>query len=212
MSAVGEAFINAFGKPDPAVPRGFRFRDAFDDKSWSSLQSEIGSGWYLNRFLFLFAKGAERMKACLNAWDFLVPPNRDRIILGRNAYGAILVMDDANHLDHSIHVLDPFRVVYWTDANLTLTNMIGAFLPERLIPHFLDDTLYKKALSTRKARLGDDEILAPRKPLGLGGNMDLDSFQVEKIVPYYKSTAAIYRKAFAKMGRPPTSPSTGRKK
>jgi hypothetical protein len=202
MSYVGEHFLRAFGKPDPAAPNGIRFRDAFEAELWKTIQADFGAGWYLDGFLFLFAEGVERLKACLKAWDFLVPPNRDRIVLGRNAHGAILVLHDANDAEkRSVHVLDPFRVLYWTHSDVTLTNLIGTFLPERLIPNFVDDSLYAQWRAGNETRLRDDEILAPRKPLGLGGKFDLDNFQREKIVSYYKTTAPIYRKAFAKMGR-----------
>ena len=172
----------------------------------------IGKATFAFRFArFLFAEGAERLKACLKAWDFLVPPNRDRIVLGRNAHGAILVLHDANDAEkRSVHVLDPFRVLYWTHSDVTLTNLIGTFLPERLIPNFVDDSLYAQWRAANEARLRDDEILAPRKPLGLGGKFDLDNFQREKIVSYYKTTAPIYRKAFAKMGR--AAPSSKRRR
>jgi hypothetical protein len=91
MSAVGEAFVKAFGKPDPATPNGVTFSMPGLQGSWESLHKEIGSGWYRDGFLYLFGEGLDALKPCLEAWSFLVPPCDDRVIIGRNAYGAILV-------------------------------------------------------------------------------------------------------------------------
>ena len=201
MSDVGKAFKSAFGKPDPEAPNGVLFTSSGLADEWSTLRREIRSGWFQDRFLYLFGDGLMALLPCLDAWSFVVPPNRDRIVLGRNAHGALLVLDDANSGQGTVHVLDPFRVVYWTDPNLALMNLIARWLPEDRIPHFRDDRVYRQWQTQTDALLDGDEMLAPRTPEGLDGTLSLANLQPEPIVEYYETTGPIYAKAFAKMGR-----------
>lgn len=210
MSDVGKPFVKVFGKPEPEAPNGLAFSSSFLSDLWKDMRREIRSGWFQNRFLYLFGDGLADLLPCLDAWSFVVPPNRDRIVLGRNAHGALLVLDDANSGQGTVHVLDPFRVVYWTDPNLALMNLIARWLPEDRIPHFRDDTAYRQWQTQTGAALNDDEMLAPRTPEGLGGTLSLANLQPEPIVEYYETTGPIYGKAFAKMGRAaPAAPARG---
>jgi hypothetical protein len=196
MSDVGKAFLGVLGKPDPATPSGLQFREAHSQQLWQRLYQEIGAGWFLNRFFYLFGPGLERLLACLEAWSFLVPPGRDRMILGHNAYGAILVLERPNTTDASVHLLDPFRVQYWSDPRIGFINLIGRWLPDRMLPGFSDDLLYRAWIQGGTV-LPDDVILAPEKPLGLGGTLEPDNIREEEIVSYYRTTGPIYEKAFA---------------
>jgi hypothetical protein len=202
MSDVGKAFIAAFGRPEPETPDGLRFSASSLQSSWKSLRREIKSGWFADRFLYLFGEGLDRLLPSLRVWSFLVPPNEDRLILGRNAHGALLVLDDANTAEASVHVLDPFRVVYWSDPDLAFMNLIGHWLPRDQIPYFLDRSVYDAWAKTDQGPRADDMILAPKRPEGLGGPFDIKNFQEEDIAQFYATTGPIYEKAFARMGRP----------
>ncbi len=205
MSDVGKPFVQAMGKPDPETPNGLRFTSSFLADLWKDMRREIRSGWFQDRFLYLFGDGLDALKSCLEAWSFVVPPNRDRMVIGRNAYGALLVLDNANSGKGSVHVLDPLRVVYWTNPNLGLMNLIAYWLPEGKIPDFRADGPYREWRKKHGVYLDDDVILAPRTPEGLGGKFELANLQEEPILEYYETMAPIYQKAFAKMS-PPSPP------
>jgi hypothetical protein len=202
MPSVKEAFVAALGKPSPRVPSAIHFEDVGMEAVWRRFLADVGSGWYLDRFLFLFGEGVERLAPCLDAWAFLVPPRRgDRKILGRNAHGALLVLEDAESVEHNqVHLLDPFRVTYWTDPDLNLFTLIGAWLPRKLLPGFLDDDLYRAWMQVRRRPLEDDLILAPKTPEGLGGRFEPRNVQEEEIVAYYRTTGPIYAKALGRAG------------
>lgn len=119
MSKLHDSFSKALGDASPKVPPALAFTRY--NPSWDLIKSEIGAGWFLDRFVYLFGDGLEPLKACLDAWSFVVPPHADRKIIGRNAYGAILVLEDGEDLDkESVHVLDPvnvdYKVVRYADA------------------------------------------------------------------------------------------------
>jgi len=200
MSAIADAFVAAMGKPNPPSTPGLHFADERMQASWDRIQAEVGAGWFLNHFLCLFAEGLDSLGACLDAWSFLVPPSSsERLIAGRNAYGAILVVEnstkDLGGLGE-VHVLDPTAVAYWSHPDLYLRSMIGSWLPHNEIPHFLEHELYDAWLQQSGRYLVDDEILAMRAPRGLGGAMTLDNFYPENIFSYYETTGPIYAKAF----------------
>jgi hypothetical protein len=108
VSSVGEKFLAAFGAPDPATASGLNFSRRLDRELWADLHGEIGSGWFRDGFLYLFGADLDALRPCLEAWSFLVPPIEDRMILGRNACGAILVLDNANDVPQRVFILDPF--------------------------------------------------------------------------------------------------------
>ena len=204
MTIMKNTFARVFGKPTPRVPNAIHFKDVAIEAVWALSQKDTGAGWYMNRFLYMFGPGLDRLNACLDAWSFLVPPaKRKRIVIGRNAYGALLVVEDTS--DPPARVLDPYLMVYWGDPSLHFGNLLADWLPNDRVPGFLDDTLYKAWVKARKKPLEDDIILAPKTPWGLGGRMDPENFQEEEIVSYYKTTAPIFAKAYAKMKRPAAS-------
>src|SRR4051794_29059524 len=112
MSGVGDAFLARLGRPDPAAPNGLHFADAYDQQWWAQIHAEIGSGWYQNRFLYLFGEGLDTLEPCLTAWSFLVPAGVERMIVGRNAYGALLVAENPSRDGYTslIGLLDPLNV------------------------------------------------------------------------------------------------------
>jgi hypothetical protein len=198
MSVVGQSFIAAFGPPDPPAPSGLTFQ-SWAQRGWDRLYSEIGAGWYLDGFLYLFGEGLAALQPCLEAWSFLIPPCSDRRILGRNAYGAILVIDNSDSPEgERVYILDPFTVTYDGAANWQFINLIGRALPQREMPTFLDNRPYD---AWRKAnavdRLDLDDVLGIKVPKALGGKLAVENLQLDNIVSYYQTTAPIYEKAFA---------------
>jgi hypothetical protein len=202
MSFLSEKFLNALGKPDPAEPasNGLVFSSGAAQRSWNIVQQEIGSGWYLDHFLYLFGEGLETLQPCLDAWPFLVPPHPDRMIIGRNAYGALLVLENGNTMGTDlVRVLDPFTATYGGDPNLNLTSLVGRWLPNRVLEDFMDDRAFQAWVKANDAVPELDDVLGWKIPKGLGGTMDLDNLQLDGIVDYYQTTAPIYAKAFAKL-------------
>ena len=188
---MAEAFTKALGKPDPAVPPALRF-ESFNRYIWEENAQKLGAGFFRNRFLYLFGGGLETLQPCLDAWSFLIPHNRDRTIIGRNAYGSIVFVDNLDSAKAQLYVVDPLTVSLITDYGLDLWRFIGRYLPQNLIENFLSDGVYRKWLAESQLGLELNLALAIKTPLSLGGKMELDNFSVEDIVSYYQSTAPIY--------------------
>ena len=133
MSELGDAFIAVIGKPDVTTPPGIRFTDPVDVAVWDQIYAEIGSGWYMNRFLYLFGEGLDTLQPCLEAWSFLLPSGRHWTVVGKNAYGSLLLAEDlmTQGSVSPIHVLDTLNVRCWTNPNLDFIGLLGYWLPER---------------------------------------------------------------------------------
>jgi hypothetical protein len=204
VSDAGAAFVKAMGRPDPPTASGLKFAAAkVGARLWERLHPEIGAGYYRDRFLFLFGEGLTALRPCLDAWSFLLPADvAQNMIIGRNAYGALLVLENPDNFGPAarISVLDPLAVRYRRYADLDFVGLIGYWLPENELPQFLDQSVYDDWRRQTGSILGPRQILAPKTPLGMGGAMELGNFQVEDIVSYYQTTAPIYQKAFAKSG------------
>lgn len=193
-----ENFIAVMGPPAPAVPPGLRFKDAGQEFIWENMHAIIGSGWYQSRFFYLFGEGLEELRPCLEAWSFLVPPGPERMILGRNAYGALLVYDNPDRPGAAarVRILNPVDVSWYRNPLIDFGGLVGHWFPNRsLPPAFLDKRIYEEWLQRSGRYLEPDEVLAIKVPLSLGGRMELDNFQVENIVKYYRTTGPIYAKA-----------------
>lgn len=192
---VGATFARTLGRPDPEAPP-LTFPDAADALIWDKMRAHTGAGWYRNRFLYLFAEDLQELRPCLTAWSFLLPDLPDPLIVGRNAYGAIALVENAADALSPLGVIDPLTVRYFSDGEaLRFGSFIGRYLPENLLPRFLDQAVYDRFVAEGSLYLERDLCLAITKPLSLGGAMALDNFQVEGIVDYYRSTGAIYARA-----------------
>lgn len=173
----------------------------FDQMVWDDLYTEIGAGWYKNRFFYLFGRDLDRYSIILEDWSFALPSGNNYKVIGRNAYGALLLIENylVKGFTAPIRLLDPITPILWGDDQMVLMNCIGHWLPNNKIPHFSDSKLYDAFLKiTNTKHLETDEILAIKTPLALGGTLTADNFQIENIFDYYKSTAAIYVPLFKK--------------
>ncbi len=199
MSFLSEQFLGSLGPAEPPTPPGLRF-DSTEQSYWESVHAEIGAGYFLDGFLYLFGDGLEPLLACLPPWSFLVPPLERPMILGYNAYGTLLVIKDRAAINPRVGVLDPARVVWWDPEILDFVGLLGGWLPENRIPHFLEHDAYDawRAGGGRRLRVG--EMLAMKMPAALGGAFTPDNFEIADIVRFYQSSGPVYEKTIRKHG------------
>ena len=199
-AGVRDDFVRSFGAPDErATPLQFSERFVVDD--WQERHARTGAGWFLGRFFFLLGEGLERLTPCLEAWSFLLPPANDRRILGYNAYGAILIMDDEEQdgLVATVRMIDPLNVIVWSNSECVYTTLLNYWLADRALPHFFDTSVYLRWLEQSHRFLADDEILGINAPVSLGGEMTLANFTPMNIVDYYRATGPVYAKAHGQL-------------
>jgi len=194
MSAVGEQFQKNMGRPDPATECAIEFKSEFAQMSWGAYKDELGAGWFKNRFFYWFGPGLEELKQCLEAWSFLVPPKSDRVILGRNAYGAIVFVDDMDTgVNGNVWVLDPLTVGLYHDRGMLLEAFLFRYLRDgQGVGKLLDDSVYSEFVQKGRLYLDQTRCLGINLALSLGGEMALDNFAVHNIYDYYKEMGAIY--------------------
>jgi hypothetical protein len=197
-----DSFVEAFGAPD-ATASPLQFTEPFLQRSWLRRQQRTGAGWFLGRFFFLLGEGLERFTPCLDAWSFLLPPARERRIIGYNVFGALLVMEDEaeGSMAAPVRMLDPMTVVYWSDPECVYTTLLSRWLPDRHLPRFFNTGIYTEWLKSSARFLGDDEILGIRAPLPLGGKLQLNNFSPINIIEYYQATGPVYEKAHQQVAK-----------
>ncbi len=177
-----------------------RFPNDWAARRGETAHEQVGSGWYANRFFYLFGEGLEPLRMCLEAWSFVVPYNPERMIVGRNAYGALLVLENPKTPGPTsrVRILDPLDVAWRTEVDTDFLGLLGYWFPNEALPAtFLDASVHRAWSAATGRVLALDEMLAVRVPLALGGTMEPDNFQVEDIVRYYETSAPIYAKALA---------------
>lgn len=203
MLTPAQSFKNAFGVADPRATPGVRFESGMNRGLGEAFLAEVGAGWFREGFLYLLGDGLQQLHECLDAWSFVVPPNANRLIIGRNAYGAILVLDNASEPRiERVYVLDPFTVSYDEVPNARFISLIGRAFPRGELQGFLDDRAYRAWLDQHQVeRLEPQDALGIKVPKSLGGELVADNLQLEDIVSYYQTTAPIYAKAFAQLNK-----------
>jgi len=119
------------------------------------------------------------------------------MIIGRNAYGALLVLEDANKGGgEHVYLLDPFLVAYTTNENLTMGSLVGRWLPDHELGTFTDDSVYRDWTKANEVEPELDDVLGFKTPRALGGTFDVDNIQLDGMIDYYSTTAPIYAAAF----------------
>ncbi|MCB2406526.1 hypothetical protein [Hymenobacter lucidus] len=193
MSADSEisVFTHHFGRPEPAVPPGDFFADKFDKSLWRMMYDEVGAGWYRNRFLYLFGAELPQLNPILEVWNGIMAADVERTVIGRNAYGALLVAESTTEegTDAPIGLLDPWQGTYTKYEGLDFASLLSDWLPENQLPGFLDDAVYT-AFRQSGGQLADHEVLAIQQPLSGGGTLELGNFQPEEVLAFHQRLAA----------------------
>jgi hypothetical protein len=208
VSVLSDAFVAAIGRPEPAAPPGLRF-DSSEQEFWESVHAEIGAGFFLGGFLYLFGEGLEELLPCLRHWSFLVPGLERPMVVGYNAFGTLLVVTDRAAIAPRLGVLDPARAVWWAPPALDFFGLMGAFLPQDRIPHFLERGPFEawRARGGRQLRRG--EMLSLVEPAALGGAFVPENFRVTDIGRYYEVSGPVLAEAGRKAKS--RSPKRGRR-
>ena len=198
MSFATNKFSKELGGPKPTAKDGLDL-PAAPMAQWKNYKKDIKPGWYRDQFFYLFGSGVQRYERCLDAWKFLLPKKASFAMLGRNAYGSILVLQNGeNEVGGQIGVLDTTVVQYTSNTDWMFPTLFSQLLPDRVLDVFSDDSAYQKwnaAAKTQKSKLEDDMILGIKKPLPVGGTMAASNFIVADLFEYYETTADVYRKA-----------------
>jgi len=166
---IGQSFIDKLGKPDPADELG----SAFKAVPSAGIFRDVGSGFFLGQFLYLFGKGLEGLSGCLDGWQ--LPSEKERLILGRNAYGALLVGDGLFEGPGLIHTLDPVTGEHWSEKGATLESLFDSYLPKQMLPGFHDEDRYGHWMWHGRQEYNLDEFVIIEVPLQmLGTKMPFD--------------------------------------
>lgn len=197
MSTVGDEFIQSIGKPDENIALGFQFSMEWDQIVLDDVYAEIGAGFFQNKFLYLFGEEVEALNACLAHWDFIFTDNIDRKVIGRNAHGSLLLIENESEMGTtaSIGYLDLLNCTYSTNPDLDFLSLIGNWLPNDLLGNFREDSVYSTFLERTQLELNPNEILAIKVPHVLGGENTVNNFQIENIFEYHESIARVYKEA-----------------
>ena len=161
-------FTHHLGRPDPAVPPGDFFADKFDKSLWRMMYDEVGAGWYLDGFLYLFGAELPLLNPALEAWAPFLEAGTERTVIGRNAYGMLLVAESTTDegTDAPIGLLDPAAGTYTTFEGLDFASLLSDWLPQDLLPGFLQPEPYV-TFRQGGGQLQPHEVLTPQ-PAGLG--------------------------------------------
>jgi hypothetical protein len=199
-----QKFSKVFGAPNPPAKSEPLCKNEVTADTLRKFRAQVGGGWFANRFLYLFGEELETLKPCLDAWSFVARGGAaGHTIIGRNAYGALLVMKDDNPAQH-VFVLDPFRISYWANYGLTLTEAVGNSLcAPGLLTEFLDDRAYQAWTKENNVVLEMEDALGFKVPQNLGGLIANDNLQLDGIVKYYQETGLIYADALNKLNNQP---------
>jgi hypothetical protein len=194
MSFVSKKFLGVMGRASPKAKSGLTFESLAEDYCWKRLYKEIGAGFYLDGLVYLFGEGLEPLLACLPAWSFLVPELPRPMIVGYNAFGTLLVVKDHAAVSTRLGVLDPARVVWWDPSDFDFGGLAGTWLPDRRIPHFLDQAPYAAWRAAGGRRLAVGEMLSMKVPVALGGALVPENFEITDVVRYYQASGPVYAK------------------
>jgi hypothetical protein len=195
-------YAQVLRSPDPALPPGLNLLTGVQKAYWKLEHRVGGAGWYWDRFLFLFGKGVGELDRCLRAWAPLAGEDNERILVGRNAYGAILVLDQARlNSTSKIRILDPFQLSYAGRDRTSFGDLFSTVIPDNTFPSFFSDRLYGIWRKREARLLGDNEILAPRVPEDAGGKWEIDNLAPEDLFAFYERTAVEWAPLLAAAAR-----------
>lgn len=197
MSTVGDQFIEKIGKPGESSKLGFEFSMEWDQIVLEDLFNEIGAGYFQDKFLYLLGEEVTKLNTCLKHWHFIFDDNIDRKVVGRNAHGSLLIIENESELGTTapIGYLDVLNCSYSTSPELDFMGLFGNWLPNNRLGNFLDNSIFKSLMANDNLILSKHEIVAIKVPLKLGGEIHLENFQIENIFEYHESIAQVYKNA-----------------
>jgi hypothetical protein len=205
MSELTDLMLQTLGPPDPAEPVVWHFENEIAQMKWDMrTEDNWPAGWFRDGFLHLLGSGLDKLKPCLEAWSWMIPPNDDRTILGHNAYGAIAFCDGMNEATSDAQIIDPVTLRLY--SGMDFIGFFGRWIVHKDIKSFHDDSVYKAYRATGKPRLKPGTALGIKAALPMGGKMELSNFETVGIVDYYEATAPVYAKAQKEHSKPKAAP------
>jgi TPR repeat protein len=155
------------------------------------------AGRYRDGFVSLLGADVTSLQGCLEAWSWLLPGDAPRTVIGRNAYGALLVVEGTELQAYGARftVIDPTMGWCWTHPRAEVPRL-GHYLRESWLPFFVDDTVYAAWRAAGAPTLAADEALAIVTPRPCGGAMRLENFRVENVVRMHRRVASLLRASF----------------
>lgn len=206
MTEVGKVFKETLGKPNPKTETALIFKNLAYSYIWKELSKELGAGWFLNKYIYLFGPAIKKLNRAIEAWDFLMPDDtKDRMVIGFTAFGSILIVENGNSkkVDKPIRVglLDPFLIRYFRNPNLDFIGLMGYWFPHRELSNVFDgkvENFYQQFFSKNNDRKSDFQIFGILKAPVFGGELSVSNFQLMDIVKYFEYvTAPPYKKAYS---------------
>lgn len=199
MSKVGEAFLKKVGPSNPNKELGFKFSMEWDQIVLDDIFEEIGAGVYHNGFLHFLGTDVSPLNDILKYWSFLFGDNKDRKVIGRNAHGSLLIIENESEEGTVAPVgyLDLLNCQYVKNENLDFIGLIGNWIPNNRLTNLLESSIYESFINDGKI-IQEDEIIAIKVPVPLGGKLEKDNFKIENIFEYHSSISKIYQKSISK--------------
>lgn len=199
MADLGVYFTPALGKASPTSRDGIGSKlPLIPGKDWKYVTRNspgIRPGYYRDRFYNLFSSSVGGYQRCVEAWSFMLPDKKDRVVIGANAYGALLLVELNANEAGQVGVLDTIRPAFETQVGWSFfPTLFSQLLPQKLLGTFCDESVYSAWRKQEKKELGPNEILGIRIPRGLGGKLVLSNFEREDIFSHYESRADIYKR------------------
>jgi hypothetical protein len=208
MGDLRKIFQKRMGKPSPKAKPMDVSCDGGAEFTMEMYLEEVGAGWFLDRFIYLFGDRVSELEPALHAWEFLTGKLPNARVLGQTATGALVFTP--NLLKMRVAILDPWRVAYIASSQYDLGGLLGWVLPDAHWPELVDTDLYREFRKATRMRVEVGEMLAPKVALPLGGTATLDNVQLLPLVEYYAATAVPYaRVAQAKTKKSSRSRSAG---
>lgn len=83
------------------------------------------------------------------------------------------------------------RGTYWKEPYVSLESLLRAYLPDGLLPGFLEHEAYDEWVAAH-GPLGDDEVLVPVVPLAAGGALTADNLARKDVFATHRAAAAAF--------------------
>lgn len=206
MDSVITQIANSLGAPERACDP-MTSEDMLADLYLQTVLRELPAGWYRDEFLCLFSKELDAFAPCVEAWGWLRDVDVPFRVVGKNAYGMLLVAE-GDEL-RSLSVLDPTRMRFWLGGYDGLFPALrDTFLRGRT--PLLESALYQHWRARTGARLSPTQMLAVRPARDVSKLLGPDEVEPVDVVEWFRATARAAEKwSKANDETPRYSPKTG---